>query len=107
MTAWIKGNKIELSIVLLVSFIFSVVVVTLTYAEKQAEQNAHIDKNEAAIAQNSKDICELAEMVKKHIEASSKAAETTVKMKTDVDYIKSDIREIKYMLRGYTYEEGH
>jgi len=107
MTAWIKGNKIELSLIVALSMVVGIITTTMTYAEKQAEQNANIAKNQAAIAQNAKDICELTDLVEKHVEAAAEAADKTIKMESDVDHIKSDIREIKYLLRGYSYEENH
>jgi len=105
MTAWVRGNKIEISLVLAVVFLVSVIGITLTYAEKEGAQNSQIEKNAAASSENAQEIGELTDMLREHVETSIEAAETTVKMKTDIDYIKRDINEIKFMLRGAVYDE--
>ena len=99
MTAWIKGNKLEISLVLVVIVIVGIVKITLVYAERQEAQNFSIEKNTIAIAHNSKELGELTEAIKKHVESANMANQKVIKMESDVDHIKKDIEEIKTILR--------
>jgi len=101
--AWIKGNKVEISIVLAVTFMVGVVATTLTYADREGAQDRQINLMEQQARRNSEDICELTDMLKEHVKSAQAAVEGTIKMKSDVEHIKSDIQEIKTILRnGHT-----
>ena len=99
MNVWIKDNVIGVSIISFAAMLVFVVATTLTYAEKEGAQTLAIKAATTLAVQNQKDICELTDLVKSHVQAAESASRKTIKMEADVDHIKTDISEIKYMLR--------
>lgn len=99
MNVWVKDNAVSVSIVTFFTFLIFVIVTTLTYAEKEGLQTQDIKEVKILAMQNQKDICELTDIVKSHVVHAEKAAVKTIKIESDVDHIKGDIQEIKYMLR--------
>lgn len=99
MNVWMKDNLVTVSIATICVCVVFIVGTTLTYAEKEGEQTAAIREAQRLAIQNQKDICDLTDMVKTHMATAEIASRKTIKMEADVDHIKGDIGEIKYMLR--------